>query len=60
MKKFLSFSLKHQWKTVLIIFALIAVQTFFQMEIIDLFSAALSSLSSFAVLIFIIYKPPAV
>ena len=42
MKKFLSFSLKHQWKTVLIIFALIAVQTFFQMEIIDLFGAALT------------------
>jgi len=42
MKKFLSVSLKFQWKTVLAIFALIAVQTYFQMEIIDLFGAALT------------------
>jgi len=42
MKKFLSVSLKFQWKTVLVIFALIAVQTYFQMEIIDLFGAALT------------------
>ena len=42
MKKFLSVSLKFQWKTVLVIFALIAVQTYFQMEIINLFGAALT------------------
>ncbi len=42
MKKFLSVSLKSQWKTILIIFALIIIQTFFQMEIIDLFSVALT------------------
>ena len=42
MKKFLSVSLKFQWKTILVIFALIAVQTFFQMQIIDLFGAALT------------------
>ncbi|WP_407410560.1 ABC transporter transmembrane domain-containing protein [Methanobrevibacter sp.] len=42
MKKFLSVSLKFQWKTILVIFALIAVQTYFQMEIIDLFGAALT------------------
>ena len=42
MKKFLSVSLKFQWKTVLVIFTLIAVQTYFQMEIIDLFGAALT------------------
>ena len=41
MKKFLSVSLKFQWKTILVIFALIAVQTFFQMQIIDLFGDAL-------------------
>ena len=41
MKKFLSVALKFQWKTILLIFALIVVQTFFQMEIIDLFSQAL-------------------
>ena len=38
----MSVSLKFQWKTVLVIFALIAVQTYFQMEIIDLFGAALT------------------
>ena len=42
MKKFLSDSLKFQWKTILIIFALIIIQTFVQMEIIDLFSVALT------------------
>ncbi|MBE6496591.1 MAG: hypothetical protein E7Z78_09130 [Methanobrevibacter thaueri] len=42
MKKFLSVSLKFQWKTILVIFALIAVQTFFQMQIIDLFGDALT------------------
>ena len=42
MKKFLSVALKFQWKTILIIFVLIVIQTFFQMEIIDLFSDALS------------------
>lgn len=41
MKKFLSVALKPQWKTILVIIALIVVQTFFQMEIIDLFSVAL-------------------
>ena len=42
MKKFLSDALKFQWKTILIIFALLIIQTFFQMKIIDLFSAALT------------------
>ena len=42
MRNFLKVSLKFQWKTILIIFALIIIQTFFQMEIIDLFSAALT------------------
>lgn len=42
MRKFLSVSLKPQWKTIVIIFALIIIQTFFQMEIIDLFGAALT------------------
>ncbi len=42
MRKFLKVSLKFQWKTILVIFALIVIQTFFQMEIIDLFSAALT------------------
>lgn len=42
MKKFLSVSLKFQWKTILVIFALIIIQTFVQMEIIDLFGAALT------------------
>ncbi|WP_407414657.1 ABC transporter transmembrane domain-containing protein [Methanobrevibacter sp.] len=42
MRKFLKVSLKFQWKTILVIFALIIIQTFFQMEIIDLFSAALT------------------
>ncbi|MDO5861060.1 ABC transporter transmembrane domain-containing protein, partial [Methanobrevibacter sp.] len=42
MKKFLSDALKFQWKTIVYIFALIIIQTFFQMEIIDLFGAALT------------------
>lgn len=42
MKKFLSVALKFQWKTIVVIFALLIVQTFFQMKIIDLFSVALS------------------
>ena len=42
MKKFLSVALKFQWKTILIIFALIIIQTFFQMKIIDLFGTALT------------------
>ena len=46
MKKFLSVALKSQWKTVLLIFTLIIVQTFFQMEIIDLFSHALTGVKN--------------
>ena len=42
MKKFLSDALKFQWKTIVIIFALLIIQTFFQMEIIDLFGKALT------------------
>ena len=42
MKKFLSVALKFQWKTIIIIFALLIIQTFFQMEIIDLFGTALT------------------
>ena len=42
MKKFLNVALKFQWKTIVIIFILIVIQTFVQMEIIDLFSAALT------------------
>ena len=42
MKKFLSVALKFQWKTIVFIFALIIIQTFVQMEIIDLFGAALT------------------
>ena len=42
MKKFLTVALKSQWKTIVIIFALIIIQTIFQIEIIDLFSTALS------------------
>ena len=42
MKKFLSAALKFQWKMILIIFALLIIQTFFQMEIIDLFGKALT------------------
>ena len=46
MKKFLSVALKFQWKTILIIFVLLIIQTFFQMEIIDLFSVALSGVKN--------------
>ena len=42
MRKFLWVGLKSQWITILIILALIIIQTFFQMEIIDLFSVALT------------------
>ena len=42
MKKFLNVALKFQWKTIVIIFALIILQTYFQMEIIELFSSALT------------------
>lgn len=42
MKKFLSVALKFQWKTILVICVLLIIQTFFQMEIIDLFSVALN------------------
>ena len=42
MKKFLNVALKFQWKTILIIFVLLIIYTFFQMEIIDLFSTALT------------------
>ena len=42
MKKFLSVALKFQWKTILVISVLLIIQTFFQMEIIDLFSVALN------------------
>ena len=42
MKKFLSVALNFQWKTIVFIFALIIIQTFVQMEIIDLFGAALT------------------
>ena len=42
MRKFLSVSLKPQWKTILIIIALIAIHTFFQMQIIELFGDALT------------------
>ena len=42
MKKFLSVALKFQWKTIVFIFALIIIQTFVQMGIIDLFGAALT------------------
>ncbi len=46
MKKFLSVSLRFQWKTIVLIFALIVIQTFFQMEIIDLFSKALTGVKN--------------
>lgn len=41
MKKFLKFALKSQWKTISVIFVLVILQTFFQIEIINLFSHAL-------------------
>ncbi|MBO5151154.1 MAG: hypothetical protein J6B73_03155 [Methanobrevibacter sp.] len=46
MKKFLSVSLRFQWKTIVLIFTLIVIQTFFQMEIIDLFSKALTGVKN--------------
>jgi hypothetical protein len=46
MKKFLNVALKYQWKTILIIAALIIIQTIFQMEIIDLFSDALTGVKN--------------
>ena len=42
----MSVTLKFQWKTILVIFALIIIQTFFQMEIIDLFSVALDGVKN--------------
>ena len=44
MKKFLKLALKSQWKTILIIIVLVILQTFFQIEIINLFSSALNNL----------------
>ena len=46
MKKFLNVALKYQWKTILIIAALIIIQTIFQMEIIDLFGDALTGVKN--------------
>ncbi len=46
MRKFLSVSLKSQWKTIVIIFVLIVLQTVFQVEIIDLFSKALTGVKN--------------
>ena len=46
MRKFLKVALNPQWKTVLLIFALVIIQTLFQMEIIDLFSQALTGVKS--------------
>ena len=42
MKKFLTVALKSQWKIILVIFVLLILQTIFQIEIIDLFSDALT------------------
>ena len=46
MRKFLKVALKPQWKTILVIFALLIIQTIFQMEIIDLFSQALTGVKN--------------
>ena len=46
MKKFLKFALKSQWKTILVILALASLQTFFQIQIIDLFHHALDNVGS--------------
>jgi ABC-type multidrug transport system fused ATPase/permease subunit len=46
MKNFLKFALKSQWKTILVILGLVALQTFFQIEIINLFAAALKDVKS--------------
>lgn len=42
----MKFALKSQWKTILIILGLVALQTFFQIEIINLFAAALKDVES--------------
>ena len=42
MRKFLNVAFKSQWKIILVIFVLLILQTIFQMEIIDLFSDALT------------------
>ena len=44
MKKFLKFALMSQWKMILAIFALVILQTLFQLEIINLFSSAMTDL----------------
>ena len=46
MKKFLNVALKYQWKTIVIIAALIIIQTIFQMEIINLFGDALTGVKN--------------
>ena len=46
MKKFLKVALKSQWKIISVIFVLLILQTIFQMEIIDLFSQALTGVKS--------------
>jgi hypothetical protein len=46
MGEFLKVALKPQWKTILVIFALLIIQTIFQMEIIDLFSQALTGVKN--------------
>lgn len=42
MKKFLKFALRSQWKTIVIILFLVILQIFLQIEIINLFKAALA------------------
>lgn len=46
MRKFLKFALKSQWKTILIILLLVIIQTYLQIEIINLFSIALKNVES--------------
>lgn len=46
MKKFLNVALKSQWKTILFIAVLLIIQTIFQVEIIDLFSHALTGVKN--------------
>ena len=46
MKKFLNVALKSQWKTILFIAVLSIIQTIFQVEIIDLFSHALTGVKN--------------
>ena len=43
MRKFLKLALKSQWKTILVILELTILQTFFQIEIINIFSHALNN-----------------